>query len=95
MHSKLIRYKFDGPLLKKDASKPLQAEYFGEGADFVESDGRLFVYQLTWQDRVMSAQKTQVHRGLKVGRAHRPTTADQGGLGTGPGLEPPDRDVHL
>lgn len=53
MHSKLIRYHMDGPLLRKDDSKSLLKQYFGEGADFIDSPNGFFVYQLTWQDRIM------------------------------------------
>lgn len=53
MHSKLVRYKMDGPLLRKDNVKNLLSQYFGEGADFMDTPNGFFVYQLTWQDRLM------------------------------------------
>lgn len=52
-NSKLLKYKFNGNVLIKDQSKNIRQQYFGEGADFVVNKGEHFIYQLTWQDRVM------------------------------------------
>jgi len=53
MHSKLIKYNTEGVVLGREAVKALPGQYFGEGADFLPNGNGFFVYQLTWQDRVV------------------------------------------
>jgi glutamine cyclotransferase len=51
--SKMTQYEIKNNVLTKALNTNLSPRYFGEGAEFYEKNGKLFFYQLTWQNREM------------------------------------------
>lgn len=60
--SKLIKYQFVSNSIQILHSTSLSKSYFGEGSDFAEIDGRVYFFELTWQNRVMCFKKSKVRR---------------------------------
>ncbi len=58
--SKMTRYDIQNNMLIRKQSIELNPDYFGEGADYFEKNGKVFFYQLTWKNRVMLANKPRV-----------------------------------